>query len=526
MLLWLERSAFVIACVTCCSCMALALAHATEQDLSHFFSSDMLYLPSLYRDLFRDGGSLAGWFLNPAPNFFPDMGLYFVLNALLGRFVLASYAYPMVQLVIIALLLRAIGRRTGLADDRAVALGILAMTLIVLAGIAGDFAFAIDMLVNSVHMGALVNALLCTWLALRLVERSTAARAVVFVLVVLVATVSDSLFWITFSVPVALACTVLALRMGRVPWLWIGGLTIAASALSVPLLGLYKGIGVGMIERPYAYMAFERVGHCWARFGEVMGQLLTWNKFTAILVGASLLTMVAVMVRGGLAVLREQVKGTSALPASAVMVRCMLGVFFPAVLFAPVLNGSFDGRDSIRYDYAVFPMALFIAGAWMAGRLGKQAGWIVLGVGGIGTFACLVGISQADGAVGRVWRYRPAIAQDVDVLADHLPAHNGVTGYWEAKVITMFSEKELVVLPTFPDLAGYVHVNRIGMFHRSIVPPEDPRRFSFVVLNNEPERERYVTKRWSGYYRLQHGATRVIVVPPFTYGDNIWHPEE
>ncbi len=38
--------------------------------------SDALYLPVLFEDVLRRGGSLGDWFLTPAPYFFPDFPLY------------------------------------------------------------------------------------------------------------------------------------------------------------------------------------------------------------------------------------------------------------------------------------------------------------------------------------------------------------------------------------------------------------------------------------------------------------------
>ena len=49
-----------------------------------FFNSDTLYLPSVYKDLFIDGYGIKGWELNPSPNFFPDMSVYFLLSYFIG----------------------------------------------------------------------------------------------------------------------------------------------------------------------------------------------------------------------------------------------------------------------------------------------------------------------------------------------------------------------------------------------------------------------------------------------------------
>jgi hypothetical protein len=73
------------------------VAFLSDVGLNYYFSSDALYLPSLFRDLFEDGYTLNGWTLNQASNFFPDMLLFFLLNAVFGDFVMATFCYSVIQ---------------------------------------------------------------------------------------------------------------------------------------------------------------------------------------------------------------------------------------------------------------------------------------------------------------------------------------------------------------------------------------------------------------------------------------------
>ena len=194
---------FLTTLVVVCVAIAATFITAPDEHMVRYFSSDTLYLPSIYRDLFQDGGHLLEWSLNPAPNFFPDMGLFFLLNWLLGGFLLAAYVYPMVQFVIMACLFRAILRETGRGDcDHGAALGGLLLSLLPLCTmIGGDFDLAANFLLNSYHTGAFVNSLLATLLLLRLVKGASWRGSVPLTLVVVAAGVSDKLFWITFLLP-------------------------------------------------------------------------------------------------------------------------------------------------------------------------------------------------------------------------------------------------------------------------------------------------------------------------------------
>ena len=77
-----------------------------EQSYNWFFSTDTLYLPSIYKDLFIDGGTLDGWHFNPAPNFFPDMLVYFLLMFITGSFLLSTAFFAVMQYVFIIVLFR------------------------------------------------------------------------------------------------------------------------------------------------------------------------------------------------------------------------------------------------------------------------------------------------------------------------------------------------------------------------------------------------------------------------------------
>jgi hypothetical protein len=149
--LWLVSSLAI-------GCLAVVAAFFAvgEGEMRSFFMSDTLYLPSIYRDLFQQGGHLRDWSLNPAPNFFPDMALYFGLEWGLGSFPAASYVFPMFQFIGIASCFHVAFRiGTGLHDGRPAAFGAMMVAAICLWSNYGwDFNLAFNLLVNSFHQGA------------------------------------------------------------------------------------------------------------------------------------------------------------------------------------------------------------------------------------------------------------------------------------------------------------------------------------------------------------------------------------
>jgi hypothetical protein len=62
-----------------------------------FYSSDVLYLPALYRDLLS-GARLSDWGWPPAPYILPDMLLFFALNTIVPNFHIAIVLNAVAQL--------------------------------------------------------------------------------------------------------------------------------------------------------------------------------------------------------------------------------------------------------------------------------------------------------------------------------------------------------------------------------------------------------------------------------------------
>ena len=183
--------------------IALCFATADAADMRLFFNSDTLYLPSIYRDLFVDGFTIEGWFLNPAPNLFPDVFLYFILNWITSDFILASILFSFVQYILIALLLhRIIKLVIPKADDFRLALIQLSISLIYIVSISdNDFGFSFQLLSNAFHTGVFINILIALLILLsELKSPSVFKKTLLFILIIFFG-FSDKIFWIGFSLP-------------------------------------------------------------------------------------------------------------------------------------------------------------------------------------------------------------------------------------------------------------------------------------------------------------------------------------
>jgi hypothetical protein len=479
------------AIVVCCMAIIASILCASDKDLEYLFNSDALYLPSIYHDVAFGAGlpGLKEWFFNPAPNFFPDMGAFLALNAMLGDLRLATYVFALLQVAVILLLVRRIARLSGLVQsDTGFALGTLLMGLLAMMGHwAGDFNLTFQLLINSYHTGAFLNALLSTLLMIHWLNGSAGSRLAVLCLVVLLGAASDKLYWVLFVVPATLACIVLAIR-SKVRWrlLLTAVLLVAFTWLGHRGLHLLDESFPLDIAKPYAYQDFGRVTRSWHQFVEVNRwylngpTLMIWCTYVPLLVTIAAFVKGTRMVFGQLfGPMKESQDVSHSLTA---LMSCL---FFPMALLAPILNGSFDGGDSIRYNFAVYMLAPLVLGIFLGNHAPKASRILTLvGIGLLGVpmlWYCATRDHQ------RVLTFKPEKVIALDELAREMDLRNGVANYWDAKVITLFTERSLNVLPVFSNMAMYVKVNREKMFLRG--KDGEAMVFDFVVKHDELQPE-------------------------------------
>jgi len=482
------RSPFLWSLVAGSLAIMATFLKCADWELDFFFTSDTLYLPSIYRDIFYDGGRLSDWSLNAAPNFFPDMGLYFLLNWLFGDLRWAHFIFPIIQFLLIGVLFRAIVRRvTPDLGEWPPTLSVLLLTVVILTAWWGhDFGFAFHLLVNSFHAGAFVNALLCTWLLLRAYDGMGSGPIILLLLAVAAAAISDKLFWVMFVIPACLVCLVIAIGSSGRRRLLILAVTVGATAFFAHRLLLLVDEALPLqIENPYAYLAFDRVVFSWWQFVEMLRVYLLATPLVAGTIALGLLTTVAAIIIGIRRCLRwfstppeQRPQGSERME----LVVWMAALFFPFVLLAPVVNGSFDGLDSLRYNFAVFALAPMVSGH----ILGRQRnvvgrGFALVGLAGIGLPSLWVCLSGVPSGYAHLSAYKPAVVNTFDELTRGMGLQRGVANYWMAKRVTFFSDQSVVVLPTYPEVGMQVHVNRPAMYLDGT--------FDFVILHKELPKE-------------------------------------
>ncbi|WP_426754485.1 hypothetical protein [Myxococcus sp. Y35] len=441
----------------------LARFNAQALDVSTLFSADNLYLPSLYRDLFEEGGRWAGWKLTPAPYFFPDMGLYFALDALTGPVVHALVGYALAQCVLLGLaaqwLARTVAPHDTAAQAQALAVGVVAALLLACA--EGRLELMQYAALNATHFSLVPLVAVALALLLRAVrDRSRLAPGALALLCVL-ASASDSLFVVTFTAP-ALLC------LGGMAWLGRPGLSPrwVGSVAGLVLLATVVGSRVPRWLSPWRTGGFTRARlteapEALGRLVEAMGEQFQASP------AVGMTWVLLVLLAAGCVVSRRAwaAPGSErwALYALCLFIVLVLGTTLGAV----VLTGQFENKGNFRY--LLVPALLpFLLLAFLPALLQHEPLRRALSVGALG----LVAAALAGSMLRHPWRaegpltsgFHPPLVECLDARRARHGLGWGVADYWVAKLVTTFSRTGLRVHQVLPDGRLYHWINNLDWY--------------------------------------------------------------
>ena len=481
-------------------------------DYRYFFSSDTLYLPSVYQDLFIDGNTLAGWELNPAPNIFPDMIIYSLLMFLIGgKFLLASLLFAIIQYYFILFLIYKLVRFRFNKKETLINLGIgnLLLTLFFFNYLeSGNLRLAFQVLSNSYHLGSFINTLLATYLILSYIKTKSIWKLIVFSLLIILASFSDKLFIANFT------------GSGLVIYLFTGVINkfrfprvihiIALISIISSIIGysIYSFIPSGYLTfgTPYSSSATieSRIlsfKNQWFHFYQIATE--TWSGFFIIL-----LLLLSII---GLVVIFFKTKSQK---NSSFWISSILLIYFGGLIFIPSITGSYIGLDCIRYNINLYLVALvilpFIGSYFSLNKLFTliSSSFII---------GCIVLISYNFSSLKNITNYNshyPEVIETLDELKREYNLKNGISEYWYAKFNTMFSKEDLRIYSTHFNLRAYYHVTNLNWFYTN--SDGSAAVFNFVIAENEITVEE-VKKVFENVEVISKNGLTICLTPDFIF---------
>jgi len=471
----------------------------TENFLNTYYNSDTLYLASIYKDIFEDGTGFTGWNLNGAPNFFPDMFLYFIVRAFTGDFRVAYMAFSIIQYIIIVWLLGNLFKGINPKIDRNyITLFNLLFPVYLLATILhGSFQYTFDVFSQSYHNGCFINTLVALNFFFRYLTRSKKSYLIPMLISVFIGAFNDRLFMVTFSVPV-LAVLVYNL-------IWVKNKIATRTSLlafGTSIMGLlvfnatktnsvYRCIGLG--EK---FMNFSNAG---PSFKNLVAQHTDFIQrtdlrgFITVLTSVSFITLLVILIKNLFQSKRDVQTDFSFSIEYLFMVFSVSSVFL--TLFAPVINGYYLGPACIRYTTFSFFLSLFNV-VFIAYYFFKHSEkkWKEITISTLTIlYFSVITITGATKPIAEnlkmVANYYPEKVKAVDEFAKKHHLQYGVAGYWDAKYTTMFSKENLRVYTVInSELKVWFHVMNSNWYFDYEKGKYNHPVFNFVIIDQiKPE---------------------------------------
>ena len=446
----------------------------------HFFNSDTFYLPSIYQDLFRNQNNYSDFNYNPAPNFFPDMGVYFLLMKLFnGDFKWASFVFSILQVSVIFIVLKKIAAVLSV-NKTLFFVGLGLLLLFFLPSIVNnDFLFTFYFLINSYHLGSFIMALLLMLLVYKGLSVFSWINLSSIVLLLTLSYVSDKSIVMNFSIPTlsALLLARLACKEERFAHFW--------SVFLAVLIGTFIGWLVLLLNSQFGWLQLEGtpisfdleavLNSITYFYTQTVNYLLEFS-FVSLIVFIAILSYCSYLVL----ILKAQ-----KYKIHFIDIYLFLTISF--ILFTPVLLGKITGLDSIRYNYHALILLVFIF-PFLINRLFPFGESKYLNTITIVSFAlALVFFGTRINSIGfsNYLNLYPQEVSSLDAAVNELGLKNGLATYWKAKKTTQFSKQNLKVYSIHDDLKVYRHVSNDTWYYDDVRNKGQRPVFNFFINDDD-----------------------------------------
>jgi hypothetical protein len=496
--------------VTLCFILAW-FSRLGDYDLETFFNTDSLYLPSVYKDLFTDGHALKGWVFNPAPNFFPDMLLYFFLMLICGNsFIIASFVFSVIQvLVLLYVMLRLFKSLMPGHPEHWHSLIFLLLTFFIMEYLffTREYYYSFYILSNAFHTGSFVMGMLCLWMSLRYFTKPSAWLLVCLFMIGVLCVISDRLFLLFYTIPAFSTTLFFVRRFKRKHVLFFTGTLLLSAALGLMSLHVLSQGDYFYIDKPHKLMAFGDMQESFRIYSGQIGGYLSEFGFKSITICLSMAAFTGMI----FLFFRARKSGYWLLCYYI----AFSTVFSILVIGSPIINGNYTGYDTLRYNiypFYLMPLNLTILLAYTLKhktilRYAKPFGLVVYLLFFIS--AC----RMVDGNfLYKYFSYYPDKARLLDTLKERLDLKCGLAGYWDAKPMTMFSKKEVRLYAAFPDLNYQSHVANTQWYSTST--------FNYLLMPDPVDTALYRQKLRSVQVLKTGLGFSIVTTPDFTFPDS------
>ena len=471
----------------------LVFASIDNIQITNYFNADTLYLPSIYKDIFIDKGTFYGWHLNAAPNFLPDMLLFFIIRSFFSHFIPACFAYSLIQLTLIFILFSVLYKSINKSINYYhLSFGILCMSVFLLVTFFdNDFIYTFYYLSISYHLGAFINCLLALIFLFRYINLGKRRTLILWFIIITFSIINDRLFLVMFSFPLYALVLLFFRRNSNSKRILIA---ILLNTISIPLgLFLFRMLRLSdyfyIITLSWKVFNFENIIPSLKVFIEQHSTYIRELKFRGII---DLLFILSFFLH--LAILIKKLKDYYNHKKVEYNELIYLLLFVPTVLsilFTPILNGSYVGWGLLRYNTHSLYFGIFSL-SYVLYKIQQKFNLSDLWIKAVVSLYILILIGYSFRVIynnnipqklDAFFKYYPERIKNIDDISEENHLKYGISDYWDAKYITMFSKKDLRVYTVYDNLTAWYHVMNENWYYNSKKGKYKNPVFTFVIAD-------------------------------------------
>jgi hypothetical protein len=300
---------------------------------------------------------------------------------------------------------------------------------------------------NAYHNSAFIMSLICIHLYFKYLNTKSRKALIAILALSMLSGACDKLFFIYFTIPVALTAIVLYFfnKDWKTSTKFLVVLAIG-TILAIALWIFFQNNPYFKLIKPYGEISAKFIQNSWSVFSQQMHGYLTEFSFLLVLSYLSILSYLAAITYISIKTYQRIKKKK---PTDIIFALELFVLFFtPIVLFAPILSGSYDNLASLRYSYYPYILLPFnlviLASNWLnKNKLFKIALNTTFSLLIVGYLLIHYPVQNIGKGLKYFFNFYPEKAKIID---DYFPDDGtlkyGITNeYWTAKHATMFSKK-------------------------------------------------------------------------------------
>lgn len=511
----------------------LVFARMEEFHRAMYTNSDTLYMPAIFKDLFIDKTGIKIWHLNGAPNFFPDMLVYFMIRAFTTNFLTASLIFSTLEyLSILFLGVLVIRRVTGVKNPAYASIGVLGMQLFLYVFVLrNDFAYTYYIMATSFHAGAYVMTLVTLYLIIKYIQNTNSLNLFLFAVFSYLGILNDKLFIVMFTIPSGVLLLFLLSKNFRRTGVILLLTTVVTFILAISTYNLLNNVckSIQMISLEGKTFNLEKVKESYIMLFTQHGWYFSPLDIRGIidtLAIISLLISIILVIRSFTYQKIFMIKSTSQIIELFYLL--FLIVHSVLVFNAPALNGFYPSPAVMRYN--IYPLYFNVINfgflLYKLNAIFQRDKLIAYITYGLALISCVLIVFQTSKLpvaqrVKELANYYPEGVQKIDSIAKSHDLQYGISQYWTAKRTTMFSKQDVRLYHVVPDLGNWYHMTNENWYYEHTRGKYNKPVFTFLLTSSLDEK--VISETFKGQvldtipFTTPQGNDVMLITEPFVF---------